>query len=82
MEIKKVGVVGCGQMGAGIAQVSAQSGYQVVVSEINDELLNKGLNFINSILTKTVDKGRLSQEDKDAIVNRIKGTTDINDFND
>jgi len=82
MDIKKVGVVGCGQMGAGITQVSAQSGYQVVVSEINDELLNKGLNFINSILTKNVDKGKLSQEDKDTIINRIKGTIDINNFND
>ena len=43
MEIKKVGVVGCGTMGSGITQVCAQSGYQVVASEINDELLNKGL---------------------------------------
>ena len=43
MEIKKVGVVGCGTMGSGITQVCAQSGYQVVVSEINNELLNKGL---------------------------------------
>jgi len=77
MKIKKVGVVGCGIMGSGIAQVCAQSGYPVVVSEMNDELLNKGLALINSVLTKNVDKGRLSQQDKDSIMGRIKGTTNI-----
>ena len=82
MEIKKVGVVGCGAMGAGIAQVCAQSGYQVVVSEINDQLLNKGLASLNSILSKNVEKGKISQQDKDAIVGRIKGTTDMKDFGD
>jgi 3-hydroxybutyryl-CoA dehydrogenase len=82
MEIKKVGVVGAGIMGAGIAQVTAQAGYQVVISEINDELLNKGLSGINSILTRNVDKGRMSQEDKDATMARIKGTTNTQDFAD
>jgi len=82
MEIRKVGVVGCGLMGAGIAQVCAQSGYQVVTSEINDELLNKGLASINTALTKSVDKGKLSQEDKDATLARIKGTTNTKDFAD
>ena len=82
MEIKKVGVVGCGVMGAGIAQVCAQGGYQVVVSEINDALLNKGLSTINSALTRMVDKGKLSQPDKEAILGRIKGTTSIKDFSD
>ena len=82
MEIKKVGVVGCGIMGGGIAQVSAQSGYQVVVSEINDELLNKGLAAINSVLSRNVEKGRMSQEDKDATMARIKGTTNTKDFSD
>ncbi len=82
MEIKKVGVVGGGIMGGGIAQVTAQAGYQVVMSEINDELLNKGLAGINSILTRSVDKGRISQEDKDATMARIKGTTNTKDFSD
>jgi len=82
MEIKKVGVVGCGIMGGGIAQVSAQSGYQVVVSEINDELLNKGMAAINSVLSRNVEKGRMSQEDKDATLARIKGTTNTKDFSD
>ena len=67
MEIKKVGVVGCGVMGAGITQVCAQSGYQVVVSEVKDEFLNKGLASINTILSKSVEKGKLSQQDKDAV---------------
>ena len=82
MEIKKVGVVGCGLMGSGIAQVCAQSGYQVVVSEINDELLNKGLSSINKSLTRSVDKGKLSPPDKDTALARIKGTTNTKDFAD
>ena len=82
MEIKKVGVVGCGTMGAGIAQICAQSGYQVVISEINDELLSKGLASLNSFLTKSVEKGKLSQQDKDALLSRIKGTTNTQDLAD
>ncbi len=82
MGIKKVGVVGCGQMGGGIAQVCAQSGYSVVVSEINNELLQKGLALINSLLTKNVQKGKITQPDKDAIMARLKGTTDMKDFGD
>ena len=80
MEVKQVGVVGCGQMGSGITQVCAQSGYQVIVSEINEELLNKGLTSINSSLTKSVEKERISQQDKDSTMARIKGTTDMNAF--
>lgn len=82
MEIKKVGVVGCGTMGAGIVQVCAQSGYPVVVSEINQELLSKGLAAISSALTRGVERGRLSLEDKEAILSRIKGTTNTKDFAD
>ena len=82
MEIKKVGVVGCGAMGSGIAQLCAQSGYQVVVSEINDELLKRGLASIDKTLARSVEKGRLSQPDKDTITSRIKGTTSNKDFAD
>lgn len=82
MEIKRVGVVGCGAMGSGITQVCAQSGYQVVVSEINDELLNKGLTAISNFLAKSVAKGKLSQQDKDSTLARIKGTTNTDDFSD
>ncbi len=82
MEIKKVGVVGCGIMGAGIAQVCAQSGYQVVVSEINDELLKKGLAAITSSLARSVEKARITQQDKDSTLARIRGTTSMKDFAD
>jgi len=82
VEINKVGVVGCGTMGSGIVQVCAQSGYSVVVSEINEELLNKGLASIDSTLARSVERGRLSQEDKDATINRIKGTIRYEDFSD
>jgi len=82
MEVKRVGVVGCGIMGSGIAQVCAQSGYQVVVSEINSELLKKGLTLINSFLTKSVDKGKITQQEKDSTLARIKGTTATSDFHD
>jgi len=67
-------------MGSGITQVCAQSGYQVVVSEINDGLLNKGLASINSFLTKGVERGKLTQQDKESTLARIKGTTNTKDF--
>ena len=66
MEIKKVGVVGCGTMGGGIAQVSAQAGYDVVVSEINDELLQKGLASIKSALSKSVQKEKITPQEMEA----------------
>jgi 3-hydroxybutyryl-CoA dehydrogenase len=80
MEIKNVGVVGCGLMGAGIAQLCAQSGYKVIVSEINDALLQKGLKSIDSQLGRQVEKGKMKAEDKSAIFGRIKGTTNMSDF--
>jgi 3-hydroxybutyryl-CoA dehydrogenase len=82
MEIKKVGVVGCGQMGSGIAQVCAQAGYIVVVTEINDELLQKGLAAIEAYLSRSVQKERITQQDKDNTLSLIKGTTDTGDFGD
>ena len=75
-------MVGCGQMGGGITQVCAQSGYTVVVSEINSELLKKGLASINSSLTRGVEKEKITQRDKDAALARIKGTTDTREFGD
>ena len=82
MEIKKIGVVGCGQMGGGITQVCAQSGYQVIASDINEELLNKGLTSINASLARGVEKGKITKPDKDAALTRIKGTTNLKDFSD
>jgi 3-hydroxybutyryl-CoA dehydrogenase len=82
MEIKKVGVVGAGIMGAGIVQVCAQSGYGVLVSEINDELLQKGMGTVDHFLGRAVQKEKLTAEQKDEIMGRIKGTTDLGDFKD
>ncbi len=82
MAIKKVGVVGCGLMGRGIAEVSAKSGYDVIVSEINKELLDKGMAAINQSLSKAVEKGKISDADKAAALGKIKGTTDMQDFKD
>ncbi|MFH0846564.1 MAG: 3-hydroxyacyl-CoA dehydrogenase NAD-binding domain-containing protein, partial [Chloroflexota bacterium] len=80
MEIKKVGVIGLGTMGAGIAQVSAQSGYQVIASEVNEALLAKGLANISASLGFEVRRRRLTQSDADAALARIKGTTSFGDF--
>ena len=82
MEIRKVGVVGCGIMGSGIAQTCAQAGYQVAASDMNEELVAKGLKVVASGLKRGVDKGRMSQGDMDAILGRIKGTTNVDDFAD
>ncbi len=82
MEIKKVGVVGCGLMGGGIAQVAAQSGYDVVVSEVNEQLLNAGLERIRSNLRRSVEKGKLSETQMNGILGRIKGTLALDSFRD
>jgi len=82
MKVNTIGVVGCGIMGSGITQVCAQSGYQVVVLEVNEDLLKKGLRSIDGVLGRSVSKGKLSPQDKDSILARIKGTTQIGDFSD
>jgi 3-hydroxybutyryl-CoA dehydrogenase len=75
-EIKKVGVVGCGLMGHGIAQVAAQGGYDVVVREVDQAALDKGLGKIDKQLSRAVEKGKAEQADADAVRGRIQGTTD------
>jgi 3-hydroxybutyryl-CoA dehydrogenase len=82
MAFKKIGVVGCGLMGRGIAEVSAKSGYDVVVSEINKELLSRGMSAIDQSLARAVEKGKMSAADKDKVMGRIKGTIDMQDFSD
>jgi 3-hydroxybutyryl-CoA dehydrogenase len=79
---KKIGVVGCGLMGRGIAEVSAKSGYGVVVSEVNKELLVKGMDAIGKSLSKAVEKGKISDADKQAALGRIQGTVDMKDLRD
>jgi 3-hydroxybutyryl-CoA dehydrogenase len=82
MEIKNVGVVGCGIMGSGITQLCAQSGYNVIVAEVNNEVLTKGLKSIDAILGRLVEKEKISPQDKDSAMAHIRGTTDMKDFSD
>jgi 3-hydroxybutyryl-CoA dehydrogenase len=76
MEIKKVGVVGCGLMGHGIAQVCAQAGWDVVVREVDQDRLDAGLGKIDKQLSRAIGKGKLEQGDADAIRGRLHATTD------
>src|SRR3954452_15901798 len=82
MDVNKVGVVGAGLMGHGIAQVSAQAGYDVVLREVDDATLQKGIGKIEKQLGRAVEKGRMEQADADAVRGRINGTADYNDLAD
>jgi len=82
MAIQKVGVVGCGLMGSGIAQVSARAGFQTVVREVSAELVEKGLKGIEKNLTRMVEEGSLTEEAKSEILGRLKGTTSLEDLKD
>jgi 3-hydroxybutyryl-CoA dehydrogenase len=77
MEIRTVGVVGCGLMGAGIAQVCAEAGFRVIVREVSEELLRKGLGRIESFLNKGVEKGKLTPERAQEVRGRLEGTTTL-----
>jgi 3-hydroxybutyryl-CoA dehydrogenase len=80
MEIKTIGVVGAGQMGNGIAQVAAHSGFRVVMSDIADSFVQKGLGTISKNLGRMVEKGKIPFEKKDEIFGRIKGTIQVKDL--
>jgi 3-hydroxybutyryl-CoA dehydrogenase len=73
MEIRKVGVVGCGLMGSGIVQVTAHAGFETVVIEANDELLQRGLSRVRQTLDGLVEKGKLEAKTRDAMLGRISG---------
>lgn len=77
MEIKKLGVVGAGAMGNGIAQVAAQIGCDVIMRDIKDEFVERGMKSIDRFLSRSVEKGKLEAAEKDAILGRVKGTTDM-----
>jgi 3-hydroxybutyryl-CoA dehydrogenase len=77
MEIKTIGVVGAGQMGSGIAQVAAQAGYEVVLLDVSQEALERGLGAIRRSLGKFLEKGRISQEAHEATLGRIRTTLDL-----
>jgi len=80
MEIKTIGVVGAGQMGNGIVQVAAQSGFSVVMSDIADSFVQKGLGTISKNLGKMVEKGKIPPQKKEEIMGRIKGTLQVRDM--
>jgi len=82
MVVKKIGVIGAGQMGHGIALVSAQAGFEVILRDIKDEFVQKGISRIDKFLSKSIEKGKLSEDDKKKIMNRIKGTTKLSDLKD
>ena len=80
MEIKKLGVLGCGQMGSGIVQVFAQAGYQVVAVDADEQMLERAVKSIDKRLTGRVEKGKLDQTQKDSIMGRIVTGTKIEDL--
>ncbi len=82
MDIQKVGVVGCGLMGSGIAQVVAGAGFSVVVREVNDQLLDKGMKSIEKSLQKFVQKNQLSDTEKQNTLSRIRRTTAVSELKD
>jgi 3-hydroxybutyryl-CoA dehydrogenase len=82
MEIKKIMVIGAGQMGSGIAQVAAVAGFQVVLNDIKEEFVSRGMAYIQKNLAKDVGKGRLTEGDKEAILTRLIPSVDLQDAGD
>lgn len=82
MEIKTIGVVGAGTMGHGIVLVAAKTGFNVVLNDIKDDYVKKGLSSIEKFLNKSIEKGKMSAEEKKTILSKIKGTTKLEDFKD
>jgi 3-hydroxybutyryl-CoA dehydrogenase len=80
MDIKTFGVVGAGQMGNGIAQVAAMSGLQVIMNDIKTEFVEQGVATINKILSRGVEKGRMAEDEKNAVLGRIKTSVDLGDL--
>ena len=75
VEIKTVGVVGAGQMGSGIAQVASAKGFSVIMMDVKDEFVAKGVSTISKSLDRIVKKGTMTEEEKKGVLGRIRGTT-------
>ena len=82
MAIKTVGVLGCGLMGAGVAQVSAGAGFRTIVLEVNEDVLKKGMGRIEKFLTSGIEKGKVTEEQKATTLGNLKGTTQYADLKD
>ena len=80
MEIKTLGVIGAGQMGAGIAQVAAMSGLDVIMNDIKAEFVEKGFESIAKILSRNVEKGKITEEEKSAVLGKIKNSVSLKDM--
>lgn len=79
MEVKSIVVIGAGQMGSGIAQVCAQSGYDVLLQDINQDAVDQGINSIHALLTRAVEKGRITDVEKEGTLSRLNTSTDLGD---
>ena len=82
MEIKAIGVLGAGSMGNGIAQVAAQAGYHVVMRDIEERFVENGLKAIDKFLAKGIEKGKMTEDQKQGVLGRIKGTVNMADLAD
>ncbi|MGN0481255.1 MAG: 3-hydroxyacyl-CoA dehydrogenase family protein, partial [Lachnospiraceae bacterium] len=82
MAIKTIAVLGAGQMGSGIAQVAAKAGYKVIIRDIKEEFCQKGVSTITKGLSKQVEKGKITQEDADAVIANISTTVNLEDVAD
>lgn len=82
MVVKKIGVIGAGQMGHGIAFVAAKAGFDVILRDIKDEYVKKGLGKIEKFCDKSIEKGRMDESEKKKILSHLKGTTKLDDLKD
>ena len=80
MKISKIGIIGAGQMGHGIALVAAQAGFDVVIRDTTDDFVKKGIGKIEKFLDKSIEKGKMSADDKKKILSHLKGTTKLDDL--
>jgi 3-hydroxybutyryl-CoA dehydrogenase len=82
MVVKKIGIIGAGQMGHGIALVCAQAGFDVIIRDTTDDFVKKGIGKIEKFLDKSIEKGKMTADDKKKIMGKVKGTTKLADFKD
>ena len=80
MKISKIGVIGAGQMGHGIALVAAQAGFDVIIQDTTDDFVKKGIGKIEKFLDKSIEKGKMTADDKKKIISHVKGTTKLDDL--
>lgn len=78
--VKKIGVIGAGQMGHGIALVAAQSGFEVVINDTTDDFVKKGIGKIEKFVDKSIEKGKMTADDKNKIMGRVSGTSKFDDL--